>query len=339
MSHRIHPVLAVSMFSLVIGCASTALLDGEDDMSAGGTTPQTGQVGVICDTCLTTSCAWQATECSAEPSCARWYTCAIQCPASLGTSPWDSGCVAGCEEPDTATGRRLRDDLLACAQTTDGCCGASRDTNETGGMDAGSYGGSGGAGPIPGSGDDGGMNDFAAGACGGATCQACLFAIKENANSCVAPGDNECSLTIGNCYHENGGPAGDLNACWLQVTRRDCNRPADIQMPDECGYAVSAESQALAFETLKCAAAYCPACVPNDDQDCFYCELENCPDEIKAWMGDAEAQRLTWCLEGCAENANAASCKSSCRDAHESGLFVMQSLLACKQSACEGSCS
>lgn len=336
MRHRTLP--ASTLFLFVAACSSTALLDEQDDMSSGGVAPETGQVGVICDTCLESTCQWQVTECAAEPSCARWYTCAVQCPAVEGQAPWDTSCISSCEEPDTTTGKRLRDDLLTCVRNAETCCGVTELRDPTTEPDAG-YGGSAGGNQLPGGG--GNANDYAAGACGGDTCQACLFAIKANTEGCLESADAACSQTISDCYHENGYPEnGAVNACWLVVTRRDCNRPGtDIQLPDECGYAVTGDSLDRALATLQCATKYCEACVPGGDQECFACQLASCPDEVQAWMGNVDAQRLTWCLEGCANAADPTSCKKACRDANQAGQLVLQSLLSCKQTACEASCS
>ena len=338
MTNRIALGWAVALF---VGCTGTPLLDGQDDMSATGPSSSPGTIADVCS-CLNESCAWSVTECSADPDCASWLTCARQCPT--GDETWSSSCINSCIEPGTERGKQLRDDLLLCASTAPGCCGelerATPDANADAGADGAADWNS-----VDGGGTDGsvgGHEPAIDAVCPGESCDACLWAVKNNQEGCGAAGpDPTCGETIGACYHENGFPEqGAINDCWRFVTRSDCLNPnAEDVLAGDCGYAVPSESEELTEKTLRCALSYCPVCFPRADAVCFACQLDACPDEFNAFMHDVEAQRLQWCFEACEEATEKAACRASCQQSHAAGAEVLSLLLGCRKDACEQACA
>lgn len=318
---------------LSLGCTGTPLLDANDDM-AKDPSSASGPIAQLCDACFESDCAWPVTECAADPECARWLTCAEQCPT--GSETWSSSCVTACPQPSTARGLELRGDLVSCASTTEGCCGAEAGEFDA---DAGSIGVDAGGGNWGGSGGAGGGGPTAADhACPGDSCASCLWSVLHDKEGCTSAGSNPaCMATIEACAHENQSVEGENSDCWKYVTRADCTNAAASDNP--CGHVVPEVSSDLTLATLDCAVAYCPSCFPGGNAACYACQSAQCPDELALLMTNAELQEMQWCLDRCSREDDQAQCRQSCRDVDPEVLELYQIVISCRQEYCAAPCA
>lgn len=309
----------LSILLLLLGaCNSDSGLDGEDPMQ-----PVNGDGGIVtpCAGCFEGLCAWEASECASDPGCARWLTCARDCPSNDQGSP-DMTCVGLCSEPESSTGRTLRDVFVGCLLSNPGCCSPS----EVGDAAAG------------GDGFDGEDGSFDAANdaspplyCPGETCEGCMLAIE--AQDGCAPGDEACGVAIAECHHEND-PEGPKH-CWSYLTAYgSCAESAG----EECVHALPEKSVELTFRALGCVTAYCPQCIADPERACLGCQLAACPDEMQALLASGDAQALSWCRSGCRTASDPAACRQACFEDHSDGTPIIIELYVCTQNACKAAC-
>jgi hypothetical protein len=120
------------------------------------------------------------------------------------------------------------------------------------------------------------------------------------------------------------------------TTMRDCTLPAANR---ECGQALPDESMAVTASAMRCAAKHCPQCAPAGDRACMFCQLDRCPDEMRALWQDPGAQQLFWCREACSAAKAQAECRADCWANHAGGSTVVEALGVCTMETCAGACN
>ncbi len=326
-------LVVVVAVGCVLSCQAATELQGIDDMTPSSPAGAGGAGATTCSMCWDGACAWQVSDCTADPDCARWITCARGCPAGDDGNPSQS-CMNACPAITSSTGMHLRDALQACLQRTGGCCDGDDlgdggqeyvDGAPTGVIDGDDE-------PEPGS-----------DSCGDDSCKACLSAAARDIDSCASPfpgcdsASNECMTAAG----VGGGPASGHGDCVnFMLAFAGCAADPLFTAHDvaDCVWVVPADYVDNTLDVIRCGALLCGVCSSPDLQGCLACQIESCRDAMAALLGDADAQGLYWCLRKCGASDDPALCRSECAGAYPAGVPVLTVLNQCTTSACSGKC-
>lgn len=337
--------VALLVAHAVIGCSTSSLMESTDDM--GGTTSGSGTgSGSACSACFDTHCAWEVTECAADPSCSQWLSCARNAPA--GAPGLDASWLAqSCVAPTSPTTSGLQSNLANCL-TESSCCaenGGYVDDPDASNVGAGGAGG--GAGPIPGSGGgnggdyvdgDGGAENTSGWQCDVEE-RCCLYCFKalgsvdtlacESAPACVE--DPACNAFF-HLYAE----------C---VETAAANTSGDRQRAIEaCLFQSSGETPPDAITLFMttmfpCAVESCANhCFFDNAVPCLSCKAESCHDEMTSYAQDYNAMMGSWCRSYCQVHPDDGDCPGKCTPFLQEGAATLQSYGQCVQAACSGSC-
>lgn len=327
-------LVRLGLFALLVGCSTTALMDSiDDDMGA----PSSGDsVDPACSACFDTICAWQATECKADPGCATWLTCAQS--SSQSGADWSDRCPSDLGP----TAASLKDELVACIDLND-CCQAgdiNYDGKEAGpdpsSIDGGPLGGggSGGAYTAP-DGSPEGWN------CSGESCT-CLACVQQ-AEAC----------NFDECYsvHECKVFAIAFSDCIK--TTKNADSPGDQSDLEACLFLPAVEAQASGglqpFLDLVylCLAGDCADyCSLLSSKSCAGCQQTRCLDELKSVLSDSNVVLGLWCRSYCQKNPEDGDCAPSepgappakCEGYLQDKMELLAPYLQCVQLSCGEEC-
>jgi len=326
-------LVVVVALGCVLSCQAATELQGIDDMTPSIHAGAGGANATTCSSCWDGRCAWQASDCTGDPDCARWITCAQSCPAGDDGNPSQS-CMNACPAIASTTGVQLRDALASCLRQAGGCC----DGHDRG--DGGQeYGDAAPTGVDDGDGEPG-PGPYS---CGSDGCKACLASAAKNIDSCASPipgcdsASNECMTAAG----VGQGPASDHGHCVnFMLTFSGCAADPSFAKHDvaDCVWAVPDDFVDNTLDVIRCGALLCGVCSSPDLQGCLACQVESCRDAMAALLGDADAQGLFWCLRKCGASDYPALCRSGCASEYRGGVPVLTVLNQCTAGACAGRC-
>jgi len=346
MGHLSHfGIVALGCLASLISCSTSGLMGGsEDDMS--GSRPA-GDVNSACSACFENNCAWQTTECAADPSCATWLTCAKTAPMADFGGVDESSLGARCTDV-TGTARALQDSVVACV-TTDGCC-AVRAELPGGGGAGGNYDAvdSGALGPAMDGGNEWGDAAVADGhwSCpeDNCTCLQCIEGSSSDVNSACASAMASCGTTKCSVF------ASAYAGCHQQVgsTNAAGSSPEGAQRAlESCMFLVVLDKFATedvhyreGFEqfmqtAFDCVAVTCSTyCIPEEAQACVACQQKVCADELENFRTSTDAVLATWCRSYCQTHPEDAECPGKCGPYLQGGADTLSTYGECVQSNC-----
>lgn len=351
--------LGLGSFALAIwlvGCSTTGLMDATDDMSGSSSGAKAGSTDSACSACFETNCAWEVTECAAEPDCAKWLTCVRSAPADASGAVSAVWLENNCEQKMGPTAAALRDALAACL-TDEACCTAGRPIEDTGGntgpsaADGGAYSDNDasdelGGGPAPGAGDGGIDNgegwDCPTGAC---QCIDCLYALKHG----EVPQEAACTQAVQQCLMNeacNGFFGGFVECATVANSDTPNAAPASRTTLEACLFVEATGEWAKpgGFEQFMstvygCATGFCGNyCVAEDERSCAQCQQTWCAAELEAYLSDPEALLGSWCRSYCQLHPEDGQCPGKCTPHLQAGAETLQLFGQCVQTSCADDC-
>lgn len=326
-------------------------MDATDDMG-GPSSDGSGQTGGYeCSACFETDCAWESTECAADPECAEWLSCAKNAPAgaSGGLDPdWLDQSCGGSMGP---TASSLRNALASCLTGTPCCEGRTEDSGgdpALGGADAGAYGDTDAPGGGQGGTDGNGAGDANAPVPGGwacdgenCTCKTCLAGVATaGANEDDCAGAFEACMANQPCHDFAVGYSG----C-LQQTDSASDPASGSQRGLEACLFHKALEYPGGFEffmttVYPCALSKCGQyCVLNPALECAQCQQLRCADALEVFHATPDAMLLKWCHAYCQLHPNDGDCPGKCEPyVNNAALSRLQMLGECVQASCPDEC-
>jgi hypothetical protein len=344
-------IASVAISTLLVGCSTTGLMDSTDDMggSSSGGGSKTGDLA--CSACFDTYCAWEVTECAADPECAEWLTCARGAPGNASGSIDREWLSNSCVDATGPTATTLQNALSACLTGTV-CCEGGAPTNGTDASampgaadDGGMYGGGGGsgAGPVE-YGDSGQDNSDGTWTCPTAQCGCldCLYAFKHG----ELPDDTECTAAIQACAGNEA--CGRFLGGFAECMQADTTNAAtgDQRALEACLFVEATGDWALegGFEQFMetvypCATGPCNSyCVVETARHCIQCQEQWCEAEYTAYLSDGNALLGTWCRSYCQTHPDDGQCPGKCAPYLQAGVETLQLYGQCVQASCPDDC-
>jgi len=349
MGHLSHfGIVALGCFASLISCSTSGLMGGSEDEMAGS--QSAGNVNSACSACFENNCAWQTTECAADPACATWLTCAKTAPMGDFGGVDESFVRASCSDVSGTAGA-LQDSVVECV-TVDGCCAARTDLPGGGGT-GGNYDSADGGAVAP-TMDGGNAWEGDAESTGdghwscpedSCTCLQCLEGSKnsDQDNACgaalAACGTTKCSVFMSayaGCHQQVGsanaagsspeGAERALDSCMFLVVL-DKFATGDVQYQE--GFE---QFMQTAFD---CVAVTCSQyCIPEEAQGCVACQQKVCADELENFRTSTAAVLGTWCRSYCQTHLEDAECPGKCGPYLQEGAETLSTYGECVQSNC-----
>ena len=110
--------LGLALFGAMVVAAC-----GDDSSGSSGDPPKKTYGDGTCGTCFATQCDTEIAACGADPGCAAYYTCLLDCPLDPIGNP-DPTCEAACPASESSTSQQLKGQLTLCRLDTAGvACG------------------------------------------------------------------------------------------------------------------------------------------------------------------------------------------------------------------------
>lgn len=327
------PLVPFGLFALMVGCSTTALMDSiDDDM---GEARSGDSVDPACSACFDNNCAWETTECKADPGCATWLTCAQS--SSQAGADWSDRCPSDLGP----TAASLKDALAVCIDSS-ACCQEAGENY--GGLDAGpdptstdgdALGGGGSGGAYESDTSPPGWN------CSGDSCT--CFSCIQQADAC----------NFDQCYsvHECKVFAAAFSECIKTVKNADS--PGDQSTLEACLFLPAVEAHAsgglqpfLDLVYLCMAGTCADYCTLPSSKSCASCQQTRCLDELKGVLADSRAVLGLWCRSYCQKNPEDGDCAPSvtgdppakCEGYLQDNMELLAPYLQCVQLSCGEEC-
>ena len=326
----------------LVGCSTSSLMDATDDM--GGSTSGGNGSGSnsACSACFEKDCAWQVTECAAEPDCAKWLTCAQSVPASSSGGADAAWLRDSCNQEMGPTASTLRDTLASCLVVGGCCTGAGEaDVGAVGADSGGANYGEDGSNTVAPGGPNGDGWDCPSGECG---CEECLFALKHGEIEEQA----ECTTAVQQCVEsaECSRYFTGFLACAAGASTDDANTDTASQKSlAACLFAKAHEDgggegfEQFVSSVYGCATGFCRSyCVPEDAQSCVQCQQTWCEGELEALLTDSDAVMGSWCRAYCQVHPEDAACPDLCAPHLEASQETLGLFGQCVQTSCGDDC-
>lgn len=300
MGHLCHlRSFALAALASLISCSNASMMDATDDEMVGPMSP--AEVDAACSACFERDCAWEATECAADPQCATWLTCVRA-----------KGVEGGCANPEGRTAGGLQSALASCLS---GCCPEGKqEPDVTAPGSAGATGGSNYGGAAGAQDELGPTGGSAGGSTGGWQCpttqcscsdcidglgandqgSACAYALEQCKQSkCGKVVTEYDTCQTQSATAEGGVSQRALESCLFQEFRVNANTDADYHD----GIKQFMESM------IPCMINECASyCLPADAQACLVCQEKSCGDEMALFRSDSNAILNVWCRSYCQLN-------------------------------------
>lgn len=318
-----HPGLArLAFFAWLVGCSTTALMDSMEDDMAGSRSGESVQSA--CSACFENICAWQTTECAADPGCATWLTCAKEMALAEAEDP-------ECSKGLGPTATSLKDALVRCIDSTRCCDGPSDGGPDLVDSEAPPT-GVGGSGGQAGSGGSAGGENYDS----SSTCTEC---VKVQCDVSACDSSDGCITFLGKfstCVKEarmsNAGDARALEACLF---------------PFALDAYTSGGLQAFLDVVFDCINDDCSGpCTLDPGKVCAACQQSKCLSEYSSVFTDASAVLGLWCRSYCQRNPEDGDCAPSvtgglpakCEGYLQDNMELLAPYLQCVQLSCGEEC-
>ncbi len=165
------------------------------------------------------------------------------------------------------------------------------------------------------------------GGSGGTTSPGCAPLKADACNQCLA---ESCSATYCDC----AGKPDCLKL--LQCIAEGGPNPPKLYI--ETCTQQHKNSISLVGNLFVCAGSACDVCGTPTVDACTACQYEKCSAEVNECFSTYDCNAYVDCLADCAAMGNPESCASGCKDAHQSGEGLYNTLVGCATDACQSDC-
>ena len=317
----------LALLIAVVGCSTSMRMNDTGDETEA--LPTDNRLASRCSKCFSEDCAWQTTECSSDPGCARLLTCANEGPLD-GQGLLDIDWLRNHCRPVEGVSATLWNSLVSCV-TGSMCC---EEVPENGGNPGSGGGGGGGIVPDAQSGavDTGADQEY------DSTCSQCL---KELGTATDASStDTQCRAALDDCKQGECHEYLTLyQECLTANTNSERGLEACMFQGLEQGKKLASNASSAAFamfmqRVFGCLTGSCASlCVPADVRPCIACQQQSCGDDLALVRSSNDAILGIWCRSYCQWNQDE-QCPGICTGFMTEAADILQSYGQCVKASC-----